>query len=183
MMISSLKKIAMNSSRRKFMQQVGLGTAALSVGVTTTASAQKENPTNDGQVLFVGDNIAVASTAHGKVRGFILRGIHTYLGIPYGADTSGANRFMPPQKPKPWTDIYPAVWWGNTAPQNMDKRYSNQYYSFRDHWNYDDVSEDCLRINVFTPALGDGKKRPVMMWLHGGGYTNGNGIEHDGYNG
>ena len=55
--------------------------------------------------------------------------------------------------------------------------------SFRDHWNYDDVSEDCLRINVFTPALKDGKKRPVMFWIHGGGFTNGNGIEHDGYNG
>ena len=65
----------------------------------------------------------------------------------------------------------------------MDNRYANKFYSFRDHWNYDDVSEDCLRINVFTPALNDGKKRPVTFWIHGGGYTNGNGIEHDGYNG
>ena len=104
-------------------------------------------------------------------------------GIPYGADTSGANRFMPPQKPKPWTDVYPALWWGNTAPQNMENRYANKYASFRDHWNYDDVSEDCLRINVFTPAIKDGQKRPVMFWIHGGGFTNGNGIEHDGYNG
>ena len=90
---------------------------------------------------------------------------------------------MPPQKPKPWTDIRPALWWGNTAPQNMDNRYANQYASFRDHWNYDDVSEDCLRLNVFTPALKDGKKRPVMFWIHGGGYSNGNAIEQDGYNG
>jgi para-nitrobenzyl esterase len=45
------------------------------------------------------------------------------------------------------------------------------------------VSEDCLRINVFTPALKDGRKRPVMFWIHGGGYTNGNAIEQDGYNG
>jgi para-nitrobenzyl esterase len=65
----------------------------------------------------------------------------------------------------------------------MDNRYSNKYGSFRDHWNYDDVSEDCLRINVFTPAINDGKKRPVMFWIHGGGFTAGNGIEHDGYNG
>src|SRR5262249_31621033 len=55
--------------------------------------------------------------------------------------------------------------------------------AFRDHWNYDDVSEDCLRINVFTPALKDGKKRPVLFWIHGGGFVNGNGIEQDGYNG
>jgi para-nitrobenzyl esterase len=90
---------------------------------------------------------------------------------------------MPPQKPEKWDDIFPAVWWGNTAPQIMDNRYGNAYSSFVDHWNYDDVSEDCLRLNVWTPALADGKKRPVMVWLHGGGYTNGNGIEQDGYMG
>jgi para-nitrobenzyl esterase len=113
----------------------------------------------------------------------VLRGIHYFLGIPYGADTSGANRFMPPQKPKAWTEVRPALWWGNTAPQNMDNRYANPYGSFRDHWNYDDVSEDCLRLNVFTPALKDGRKRPVLFWIHGGGFSNGNAIEHDGYNG
>lgn len=64
---------------------------------------------------------------------------------------------MPPQKPNPWTETRPAVWWGNTAPQIMDNRYANQYASFVDHWNYDDVSEDCLRVNVWTPAL-DQKK-------------------------
>jgi para-nitrobenzyl esterase len=90
---------------------------------------------------------------------------------------------MPPQKPKPWNDVYPALWWGNTAPQKMDNRYANKFASFRDHWNYDDVSEDCLRINVFTPAIHDRKKRPVLFWIHGGGFVNGNGIEHDGYNG
>jgi len=65
----------------------------------------------------------------------------------------------------------------------MDNRYANPVFSFTDHWNYDDVSEDCLKLNIWTPALADGKKRPVMVWLHGGGYTNGNGIEQDGYDG
>jgi len=137
----------------------------------------------DEQVLHIGDNIALTNTQYGQVRGYVLRGIHYFLGIPYGADTSGANRFMPPQKPEPWTDVYPAIWWGNTAPQNMENRYANKYGSFRDHWNYDDVSEDCLRINVFTQAINDGERRPVILWLHGGGFRNGNGIEHDGYNG
>jgi para-nitrobenzyl esterase len=90
---------------------------------------------------------------------------------------------MPPQKPKSWTEVLPAVWWGNTAPQNMEKRYANVYASFVDHWNYDDVSEDCLKLNVWTPAIADGKKRAVMVWLHGGGYANGNAIEQDGYHG
>jgi para-nitrobenzyl esterase len=82
----------------------------------------------------------------------------------------------------PWNDIKPTIWWGNTAPQIMEKRYANVVSSFVDHWNYDDVSEDCLKLNVWTPAL-DNKKRPVVVWLHGGGYVNGNGIEQDGYHG
>ncbi|HEY5823889.1 MAG TPA: carboxylesterase family protein [Cyclobacteriaceae bacterium] len=178
----------MKTNRRSFIQKIGLGTAALGVSVPSFSSEAKESEkfadkNSDGPILQIGDNIAVADTSYGKVRGFVLRGINTFLGIPYGADTSGENRFMPPQKPKPWTETYPALWWGNTAPQNMEKRYASQYYSFSDHWNYDDVSEDCLRLNVWTPAIKDGKKRPVMVWLHGGGYTNGNGIEQDGYNG
>jgi len=158
-----------------------IGAAGISAASCTLAAAKKEE--HDGQVLFIGDNIALADTQYGKVKGYVLRGINYFLGIPYGADTSGPNRFMPPQKPKPWDDIFPAVWWGNSAPQNMEKRYANVYQSWADHWNYDDVSEDCLRLNVFTPAINDGKKRPVMVWLHGGGFVNGNGIEQDGYNG
>ena len=175
----------MKSNRRNFIQTLGLGTAGLGVSAipySSEAHGFDRKEQEDEQVLFVGDNIAVATTTHGKIRGYILRGIHTFLGIPYGADTGGENRFMPPQKPKPWTDIKPTVWWGNTAPQIMDKRYADQYSSFVDHWNYDDVSEDCLRVNVWTPAL-DNKKRPVIVWLHGGGFVNGNAIEQDGYHG
>jgi para-nitrobenzyl esterase len=184
----------MRTNRRNFLGSVSAGAAGAALVSTADATAaaapapaQSRGRTAtrdaDGPILQVGDNVAVTDTTSGKVRGFLLRDIHHFLGIPYGADTSGANRFMPPQKPKPWTDVYPALWWGNTAPQNMENRYANKYASFRDHWNYDDVSEDCLRINVFTPALKDGRKRPVMFWIHGGGYTNGNAIEQDGYNG
>ena len=180
----------MRTNRRKFFAKAGVSAAALTLATSQgAAAAPAKTPTRasgldkDGPILKIGDEIAVADTAYGKVRGYVLRDIHYFLGVPYGADTSGANRFMPPQKPKAWTDIRPTLWWGNTAPQNMDNRYASQYGSFRDHWNYDDVSEDCLRLNVFTPALKDGKKRPVMFWIHGGGYTNGNAIEHDGYNG
>jgi para-nitrobenzyl esterase len=178
----------MQSSRRSFFQTVGAGAAGLAIGARGTPSAFAQGSgaagaDDDGPILQVGENIAVVGTTHGKVRGYVLREVSHFLGIPYGADTSGANRFMPPQEPEPWTDVFPALWWGNSAPQNMENRYANKIASFRDHWNYDDVSEDCLRINVFTPAVGDGKKRAVLLWLHGGGFTNGNGIEHDGYNG
>lgn len=171
----------MSFSRRNFIQSLGFTAAGLSVSGCAVA-AKNEETDNGEQLLHVGDEIAVATTQYGKVRGFEMQGIKTFLGIPYGADTAGKNRFMPPQKPASWTDVRPALWWGNTAPQIMDNRYANVYASFIDHWNYDDVSEDCLRINVWTPDT-DSKKRPVLVWLHGGGYTNGNAIEQDGYHG
>lgn len=176
----------MKANRRRFIQTLGMSSAGIATGATAANAAAPRTTQpkgNDGQLLLVGDNIALTNTQYGKVRGYILRDIHYFLGMPYGADTSGANRFMPPQKPKPWAGVYPALWWGNSAPQPMDNRYTNKFASFRDHWNYDDVSEDCLRMNVFTPGINDGKKRPVLVWLHGGGYTSGNGIEQDGYGG
>ena len=179
-----MKKI--QPTRRRFFKTLSAGAAALGLGspfALASNTSKVEPAKEEDQLLFVGDNIALANTSYGKVRGYILRNIYHFLGIPYGADTSGANRFMPPQKPKPWTDIYPALWWGNSAPQQMDKRYANKFASFRDQWNYDDVSEDCLRINVFTPGYSDGKKRPVLLWMHGGGFWNGNAIEHEGYKG
>ncbi|GAP69416.1 carboxylesterase type B [Bacteroidales bacterium 6E] len=175
------------TSRRDFFQTLGVGAAGLglasvvpSAGCSAPVSAT--SAATDEQILMVGDDIAIAQTKYGKVQGFILRGIFQFRGIPYGADTSGKNRFMPPVPPEPWEEVRPAVWWGNTAPQIMDNRYGNQWASFVDHWNYDDVSEDCLRLNIWTPAT-DSARRPVLVWLHGGGYTNGNGIEQDGYDG
>ncbi len=157
-----------------------MGAAALAA---TEAEQAEAKSAESAQLLHVGDNIALTETNCGKVRGYILRDIHYFLGMSYGADTSGANRFMPPQKPKSWTGVFPALWWSNSAPQNMDNRFSNTFASFRDHWNYGDVTEDCLKINVVTPSINGGKKRPVLFWIHGGGFTAGNAIEQDGYNG
>jgi len=151
-------------------------------GLSSCTQPQEENK-EDGQVLFVGDNIAIANTTYGKVQGFILRDIYNFRGIPYGASTAGKNRFMPPQKPEAWTNVRPTVFWGNSAPQDFYDRSAESFGAFVDHWNYDEVGEDCLRLNVWTPALADGKKRPVLVWLHGGGYSRGNGIEQDGYDG
>lgn len=173
----------MKATRRNFIQTLGIGAIGLTIPKTSLGNTQAHDLNIDeDQLLHIGDNIAIAQTEYGKVRGFILRGIHQFLGIPYGADTSGKNRFMPPQKPVPWNDIKPTIWWGNSAPQIMEKRYANAYSSFVDHWNYDDVSEDCLKLNIWTPAL-DKANRPVIVWLHGGGFVNGNGIEQDGYHG
>lgn len=179
----------MKSNRRKFFKTVGAGAAglglasALPLSSCAGSSEQTKSNDDDGQVLFIGDDIAITDTVYGKVQGFIHKDVYHFRGIPYGADTGGKNRFMPPQKPEPWSNVFPAVWWGNSAPQILDNQFSRPYASFADCWNYDAVSEDCLRLNVWTKGLADGGKRPVIMWLHGGGFSAGNGIEQDGYKG
>jgi para-nitrobenzyl esterase len=168
---------------------MGSGAAGLTIGATAVSISSCSSPSKnkkedeDGQVIFIGDNIAVAETAYGKVRGFIHKDIYNFLGIPYGANTTGRNRFMPAQKPEPWADIYPAVYWPNAAPQLLENFYANRYLAFTDYWHYDDVSENCLGINVWTPGYNDNKRRPVLLWIHGGGFTSGNSIEHPEYHG
>jgi len=176
----------MKTNRREFFQTIGVSALGLGLATTPLAISSCAGPNRglpDDPILQIGDDIALTDTTNGPVKGYILRDIYYFLGIPYGASTSGANRFVLPQKPEPWDDPFSAVWWPNTAPQNMENRYANDYASFRDHWNYYDVNEDCLALNVFTPGYNDGRQRPVLVWLHGGGFTNGNGIEQDGYNG
>ena len=101
-----------------------------------------------------------ASTTFGKVRGYPDNGINVFKGIRYGADTTG-RRFLPPLPPEPWSDVRDALEYGPAAPQTS--RASDQ------------SSEDCLFLNVWTPRLQDGGKRPVMFYIHGGAYNNGSG--------
>lgn len=149
------------------------------------APAQGKNrpPAASKQQLFIGEGVAEAQTEYGRVRGFLLRGIYSFRGIPYGDDTGGENRFMPPRPPRPWHDVRPAVAFGASSPQSFYDRRPESYSMFVDHWNYDLMGEDCLRLNVWTPGIADGGRRPVLVWLHGGGFTQGNGIEQDSYDG
>lgn len=106
-------------------------------------------------------------TTAGKVRGTVRNGVHVFKGIPYGASTAGANRFLRPSKPQPWSGVRDALQFGHQAPQNMH---------FTDvlspQANPDEgFNEDCLVLNVWTPGLRDGVKRPVMFWCHGGGFA------------
>ena len=158
------------------------GVCTLTLSVLPAQSAGR-HPDPDAQQLFIGENIAVAETSYGKVRGFLLRGICCFRGIPYGADTGGENRFMPPRAPEAWEGVRPAVAYGASAPQSYYDRRPESYSMFVDHWNYDLMGEDCLRLNVWTPSVDDGRRRPVLVWLHGGGFARGNGIEQDSYDG
>lgn len=160
-----------------------LGALVVSGAICAFAGCSPKCQKCDEQQLFIGDDIAVAQTQYGKVRGYILRDIYQFKGIPYGASTAGENRFMPPQEPEPWSGVRPTVNYGQAAPQVIGyDRTPESLSGFVDHWNYDLIGEDCLKLNVWTPAL-DGKKRPVLVWLHGGGFSSGNAIEQDGYGG
>jgi para-nitrobenzyl esterase len=129
--------------------------------------------------LVTGENTAVTSTTEGKVRGYINNTIYTYKGIPYAE----AKRFEAPQRLKPWTGVRSSLTWGPVAPL-MDPTSSVQdegEFVFHHDWGY--TSEDCMRINVWTPGINDGKKRPVMFWIHGGGFTAGSSQELPSYDG
>src|SRR5258708_34271514 len=119
----------------------------------------------------------VVTTRTGKLRGRIIDGVHTFKGIPYGAPTGGANRFMPPQPPEPWTGIRDVFEYGHFAPQSNRPRGVKQleYFAILNPASRLGPSEDCLYLNVWTKGVNDGGKRPVMVWIHGGGYEQGNG--------
>jgi para-nitrobenzyl esterase len=121
----------------------------------------------------------VVETAYGKVRGTTSDGIHIFKGVRYGAPTGGANRFMPPKKPARWGGTRDALRYGNSAPQTNPNAKASGGERFAPVGGDEQhpESEDCLFLNVWTPGLNDRGKRPVMVWLHGGGFLSGSGSE------
>src|SRR5262249_28814510 len=141
------------SNRRTFVKHAGLllAGAQLAPWFKFVCAADLEN--------------AIADTSTGKVRGVVVDGVTVFKGIAYGAPTEGKNRFMPPGKPMAWTGTRDALAFGPTAPQTSDNSGTTAAGSPAQQ------SEDCLVLNVFTPGLNDGRKRPVKVWLHGGGFA------------
>src|SRR5580700_8100589 len=140
--------------------------------------------------VFVHDLIAqdekfvIAETAFGKIRGVDNSGIKIFKGIPYGANTAGANRFMPPAEPADWSGVRDALAYGSSAPQRDPAAPPRPPGTLTiSGENLPAEGEDCLVLNVWTPAVGtavtSARKRPVMFWCHGGGFATGSGSSPD----
>ncbi|HET6544308.1 MAG TPA: carboxylesterase family protein [Chryseolinea sp.] len=129
--------------------------------------------------IQTGADVAVVQTNSGKVRGYIHNGIYTYKGIPYAQ----AKRFQAPEKPAPWEGVRSSMTYGPVSPlQTPTTQVSDESeFAFHHDWGY--TNEDCLRVNVWTQGINDGKKRPVMFWIHGGGYAAGSSQELPSYDG
>lgn len=123
-----------------------------------------------GGTVEAGPDIAVADTTAGKVQGYISNGIYTYHGIPYA---SAGERFVEAGPVQPWEGVRMAFDYGPISPQMASGSIPGG----------DNMDNDCQNLNIWTPGIGDGKKRPVMVWLHGGGFSTGSSIESEVYDG
>ena len=131
--------------------------------------------------LLAGPGIAVVQTKAGTLQGYVRQGIFTYKGVPYAE----AERFMPPQPVAPWQGVRLALTEGPVSLQSSDPADD----IFPPHWYWPHwhprslpMADACQNLNVWTPGL-DGKKRPVMVWLHGGGFSAGSATVEDVYDG
>jgi para-nitrobenzyl esterase len=164
------------TTRRSFLahgaQLAGLATLGSTVPGFNLLAAEESAATT--KVVTVGS---------GKVRGKVIAGVNSFKGIRYGAPTGGERRFLAPLPAQPWTEVRDAFAWGSYSPQSNRQRGAKQLEFFKVLGaSTRNTSEDCLYLNVWSKDLSRGAKRPVMMWLHGGGYDQGSGgsVGYDG---
>ncbi len=122
---------------------------------------------------------AVVNTESGKVAGYIDNNTYIFKGIPYAK----AERFMPPEPVDAWEGVRSSRAYGPTSPQGKRMGWYSDEQAFAFNWDDGYVNEDCQRLNIWTQGINDHKKRPVMVWLHGGGFAAGSSQELPSYDG
>lgn len=162
--------------KQQFLSALAFASLLL-VSCTGKAVAEKQI-SQEGEVIASSDK-AIVQTESGKVGGYIENGMYIYKGIPYAK----AERFMPPVAPDKWEGIRSSRSYGPTCPQGKRMGWYSDEHAFAFNWDDGYPDENCLRVNIWTPGINDGKKRPVMVWLHGGGYAAGSGQELPSYDG
>jgi len=169
-----------NSSKRFVLtrREALLLSATAGVGIFASEAARASDsiktPAHQGPGNFSTPVSAVAKTQYGKVRGFVDGDVFTFKGVPYGQTTAGANRWLPAKPPTPWTDEYPALVYGANCPQNLHT-WTSPEQTFIQDWDDGWQSEDLLKLNIWTSSLTG--RRPVMFYIHGGGYSFGSSYE------
>ncbi len=143
--------------------------------------------------VIASDATTVAETTAGKIRGFRRDGVYIFKGVPYGASTAGTGRFMPPAKPERWTGTRNALQYGRVCPFQDSAHFDTDGKNLANHDEDAFVlhrgafltvpGEDCLRVNLWTPEINSSGKRPVMVYMHGGGFTAGSGHDLLSYDG
>ncbi|MEP7142130.1 MAG: carboxylesterase family protein [Ferruginibacter sp.] len=152
----------MKTNRRTFLSRMSLATAAFTIPGFVYPSALR------------GDDYVETETTHGRIKGIRNEGVNIFKGIPYAGKISGDRRFKRPAPLAPWTGAREALQLGAPAIQPLNGTRGI---------NEPKPNEDCLFLNVWTPA-NDNKKRPVMFYNHGGGFVGGSGgaVDQDGSN-
>jgi para-nitrobenzyl esterase len=140
---------------------VGAALAQTATASDSTKTAAHQAPGNCST-----PRSAVAKTQYGSVRGYVDGGVLTFKGIPYGQNTAGENRWLLAKPPTPWAGEYPALIYGANCPQRLHD-FTAIEQSFLPDWDDGYMSEDMLKLNIWTPALTG--KRPVMVYFYGGG--------------
>lgn len=177
-MVSSTKRPGLTRREALILSSTaGIGIAAANYA---GASESAKTAAPHGAGILSTPRSAIAKTQYGKVRGYLDDGVFTFKGVPYGQTTAGENRWLPAKPPVPWTDELPTLVYGANCPQNLHP-WTAIEQTFIQDWNDGWLSEDMLKLNIWTPSLSG--KRPVMIYFHGGGFSFGSSYElsaHDG---
>lgn len=157
--------------QRYLRRRVLTWASAALIGCVSIGAAAAPQQGDDQPSIVAGKGIAEVQTDKGTVQGFVRYGVQTFRGIPYAS----AGHFLPPEAPSAWEGVRPALSYGYVCPQPDPQMREPQ--AFFSGWRFWPKSEDCLNLNVWSPPLGATEKKPVMVWLHGGGFFSGSSME------